>query len=46
MTPAEEMEEDISSLTVGFAAQMLKRATSAQRETTLGSELYGGKHPK
>ena len=44
--PVEEMEEDMSTLAVGFAAQMRKRVTSAQRETTPGSELSGGKRPK
>ena len=44
--PAEEREEDMSSLVVRFAAQMRKRVTSAQRESTPGSEIFGGKHPK
>ena len=36
----------MSSLAIGFFAWMLKRATSAQGETTLGSEVPGGKCPK
>ena len=34
----EEMEAEMSSLAVGFAARMLKQAASAQGETTLGSD--------
>ena len=44
--PAEEREEDMSSLAAGFAARMHKRAVSAQRETTPDSIIYGKKHPK
>ena len=36
--PAEEREEDMSSLAVRFVAHMRKRATSAQRETAFGSK--------
>ena len=36
----------MSSLAVGFAAQMCKQAASAQRDTTLDSEVSGGKCPK
>ena len=43
---AEERQEDMSSLAIGFIARMRKRATSAQGETTLGSEVYGGKRPR
>ena len=32
--PVEEREDDMSSLPVGFATQMIKRAASAQGETT------------
>ena len=35
----------MSSLVVGFAARMCKRATSAHGETTPTSELSSGKHP-
>ena len=31
--PAEEREDNMSNLTVGFAAQMRKRAMSTQEET-------------
>ena len=34
------------SLAIGFALRMRKRATSAQRETTPGSEVPDGKRPK
>ena len=44
--PTEEREDDMSSLAVGFAAQMRKRAASAQRETTSGFEGLDGKQPK
>ena len=44
--PTEEREEDMSSLAVGFAARMRKRATSAQGETTLGFEVSSEKRPK
>ena len=43
---AVEGEQDMSSLAVGFAAQMRKRAASAQGETTLGSEVPSGKRLK
>ena len=33
--PTEKREDDMSSLTAGFAARMCKRATSTQGETTL-----------
>ena len=36
----------MSSLAIGFVAPMCKRAASAQGETTPGSEVSGGKHPK
>ena len=36
----------MSSLAIGFAARMCKLAASAQGETTLGSEVFGGKHLK
>ena len=36
----------MSSLVVGFAARMLKRAVSFQGETTPNSEVSGGKRPK
>ena len=42
----EKSENDMSSLAVGFAARMRKRATSAQGETTPGFEVPGGKRPK
>ena len=38
--------DDMSSLVVGFVAWMHEWASSAQGETTLGSEVSGGKHPK
>ena len=44
--PAEEMEDDMSSLAAGFVVRMRKRAASTQEETTLGSEVPGGKRPK
>ena len=34
--PAKEREGDMSSLAVGFATRMRKRAATAQRETTFG----------
>ena len=40
---AEESEHDMYSLVVGFSVRMLKRAASAQGETTPGSEVPGGK---
>ena len=36
----------MSSLASIFAARMPKLAASAQGETTPGSEVLGGKHPK
>ena len=44
--PTEEIENDMFSLTAGFVAQMHKRATSAQGETTPSFEVSGEKHPK
>ena len=44
--PAEEKEDDMSSLAIEFSARMRKRATSAQGETTPGFEVSGGKCPK
>ena len=44
--PAEEREGDMSSLAAGFVALMCKRASSAQGETTLGSEVSSDKSPK
>ena len=44
--PFEEKEGDMSSLTAGFAARMRKWATSAEGETTPGSEASGGKCTK
>ena len=41
--PAEEREDDMSSLAVEFVARMRKRATSSQEETTPGSEVSHGK---
>ena len=35
--PAEEREDDMSSLVAGFATWMHKRATSAQEEASPGS---------
>ena len=43
---AKEREEDMSSLTAGFASRMHKRAMSTQRETTPDSIIYGEKNPK
>ena len=43
---AKERENDMSSLIARFSAQMRKWAVSAQRETTLGSEVFGEKCPK
>ena len=42
----EEREDNMSSLVVGFPVRMLKRAMSAQGETTLGSKVFGRKRPK
>ena len=44
--PAEEREDDMSSLATGFVGQMRKRVASAQGETTLGSKVSDGKRPK
>ena len=44
--PDEEREDDMSSLVVGFVESMRKRDTSAQGETTHGSEVPGGKRSK
>ena len=41
----EERGEDMSSLVVGFAARMCKRATSAHGETTPTFEQSSGKRP-
>ena len=43
---AEESEHDMSILAAGFALWMRKRAASAQGETTLCSEVSGGKRTK
>ena len=39
----EEREAEMSSLNVGFAARMRKRAANAQEKTTPGSEGSDGK---
>ena len=44
--PDEEREDDMSSLAVEFFARMSKRATSAQEETTPGSEVSRGKRSR
>ena len=44
--PAEEREDDMSSLADGFSARMHKRVASVQGESTPGSEVPGGKRPK
>ena len=44
--PTEEIEENMSSLAAGFAAQMHKREARSKGETTPGSEVSGGKGPK
>ena len=44
--PAKEREDSMSRLAAGFAAQMCKRAASAQGETTLDSEVSNRKCPK
>ena len=41
-----ESEDDMSNLVAGFSLQMLKRAMSAQGETTPDFEVPGGKSPK
>ena len=43
---AEEREDDMSSLTVGFVEQMHKQAASAQGETTPGSKVFGEKRSR
>ena len=43
---AEEREEDMSSLATVFAAQMSKRAASAQGETIPGFEVSRGKRSR
>ena len=43
---AKQREEDMSSHVAGFSAGTLKRAVRAKRETTLGSEVSGGKSLK
>ena len=43
--PIEKREEYMSSL-AGFTARMHKQAANTQGETTPGSEVYGGKHPR
>ena len=43
---AKERENNMSSLVVGFPVRMLKRAMSAQGETTPVSKVSGGKRPK
>ena len=42
----EEWEDNMSSLTAGFAAWMRNRVTSVQGETPPGSEVSSGKSPK
>ena len=44
--PAEEKDDDMSSLAAGFVAWMRERATSAQGETTPCFEVFGKKCPK
>ena len=44
--PAEERKDDMSNLAARFVAQMRKRATSTQKETTPSSEVPGGKRLK
>ena len=44
--PAKEREGDMSSVATGFVMRMRKWATSAQGETTPGSEVSGNKRPK
>ena len=43
---AKEEEAEMSGLVSGFSVRMRKRATSAQGETTLGTEVLGRKCPK
>ena len=42
----EEVEDDISSLAIGFSTWMRKRAASSLGETTLSSKVLGRKRPK
>ena len=42
----EDREDDMFSLTTGFAARMRKRVARTQGEITLGSEVPGDKHLK
>ena len=44
--PDEEREDDMSSLSTGFATRMRKRDASTQREITFGSEGPNDKRPK
>ena len=44
--PAEEREDDMSSLATRFFVLMRKRAASAQEETIPGFEVPGAKRPK
>ena len=44
--PAKKGEDDMSSLFVGFATRMRKRAVSSQGGTTLISKVSCGKSPK
>ena len=44
--PAEERDDDISSLVTGFTAPMRKRVASAQGETTPDFEVSSGKRQK
>ena len=44
--PAEEREDNMSSLATGFSTTMSKPAASAQGETTPSFEVPGDKHPK
>ena len=44
--PAEEREDDMSSITARFATRMCKWAASTQRETIPESEVPGGKCPQ
>ena len=41
--PAEERDDDMSSLANGFSTTMCKRVASTQGETTPGFEVSGGK---
>ena len=44
--PTEKREDDMTSLTAGFATRMFKRAKSTQGETTPSSKVLGDKIPK